>query len=284
MIRDLLVKTLKPLMTEDAWQRLRRMDPGSAERDRKRAKRTRSVPPAVVTLKSPAASSPTPRAPEPSLTELARRHGTDKWGTHRYTPHYEFHLAHLRNRKFTLLEIGIGGYARDHAGGASLRMWRDYFPKAQIVGLDIENKSFVDGPRIQTYQGSQTDGPLLRTIMDDCVNALVVIDDGSHQNAHVLTTFAELFPLLPEGGMYVIEDTQTSYLSHYGGSLDQSATTTMNLVKSLMDGLNYEEYTAFDQQPSYTQLHVVGLHVYHNMVFIEKGRNEEGSRYRKAVS
>lgn len=278
MIRELLVKTVKPLMADDVWQRLRHIDPGSAERDRKRAKRSESTR-RRVGAKTQDGSGP--RASIPSLTDLARTHGTDKWGTHRYTPHYEFHLGHLRGQKFTLLEIGIGGYARERAGGASLRMWRDYFPKAQILGLDIEDKSFVDGPRIRTYQGSQTDGPLLRTIMNDCVDPLVIIDDGSHQNAHVLATFAELFPLLPEGGTYVIEDTQTSYLPNYGGGLDPTAKTTMNLVKSLLDDLNYEEHTPFDQQPTYTQLHVVGVHIYHNMVFIEKGLNAEGSRYRK---
>ena len=31
-----------------------------------------------------------------SLTELAEEFGTDKWGVHRYTPHYERHLQHLR--------------------------------------------------------------------------------------------------------------------------------------------------------------------------------------------
>ena len=48
-----------------------------------------------------------------------------------------------------VLELGIGGYARERQGGASLKMWKWFFPRAQIVGVDIEDKSFVDEPRIR---------------------------------------------------------------------------------------------------------------------------------------
>src|SRR4029079_17857296 len=83
-----------------------------------------------------------------SLTDLAREFGSDKWGVHRYTPHYERHFAHLRGREMTVLELGIGGYARDQQGGASWRMWKWFFPRADVVGVDIEDKSFVDEERI----------------------------------------------------------------------------------------------------------------------------------------
>src|SRR3954454_15159557 len=99
------------MLSGAAWQKVRRLDPSSRKRDRERAQRQ-------------------------SLTALAEQFGTDKWGRHRYTPHYEKHLRHLRQRSFALLEIGIGGYARERQGGASLRMWKAYFPAAQIVGLD----------------------------------------------------------------------------------------------------------------------------------------------------
>ncbi len=44
-----------------------------------------------------------------NLGQLAAEFGSDKWGVHYYTPHYERHLAHLRKERCTLLEIGIGG-------------------------------------------------------------------------------------------------------------------------------------------------------------------------------
>ena len=45
----------------------------------------------------------------------------------------------------------------------------------------------------------------------------IIIDDGSHINEHVIRTFQYLFPKLKPGGIYVVEDTQTSYRQDYGG-------------------------------------------------------------------
>jgi hypothetical protein len=156
-------------------------------------------------------------------------------------------------------------------------MWRDYFPNAHIIGLDIADKSFLDDDRITTYQGSQTDARLLRWIFECWTDIRVVIDDGSHQNSHILTTFDVLFPLLPEGGHYIIEDTQTAYWPRYGGTKDlNEPATSMGLTKKLIDGLNYEEYTDEGYEPTYLEKNVRSVHVYHNLVFIDKGVNAEG--------
>ena len=45
---------------------------------------------------------------KPDLVALARKHGTDKWGTHRYAQHYDRFLEHLRDEPVHLLEIGVG--------------------------------------------------------------------------------------------------------------------------------------------------------------------------------
>ena len=106
----------------------------------------------------------------------------------------------------------------------------------------------------------------------------VVIDDGSHRTHHVIKSFGILFPMLPPGGLYVIEDIQTSYWPQWRGSLDlDDPITSMAMVKRLIDGLNYEEFLDDDYQPSYTDLNVVAVHCYHNLVVIEKGDNREGT-------
>lgn len=218
-----------------------------------------------------------------SLTELAAEFGSDKWGVHRYTPHYERHLAHLRDRDQLVIELGIGGYAREQQGGASLRMWKWFFPRAQVVGVDIEDKSFVDEARITSYRGSQTNARLLRRIVQRFGEPTVVIDDGSHRPPHVIRSFQILFPMLADDGFYVIEDIQTSYWPQWKGSLDlDDPTTSMAMVKRLLDGLNHEEFLDESYEPSYTDLHVRAVHCYHNLVVIEKGDNREGSNKRIA--
>ena len=284
LLREAAVRNVKPHVRDEIWQSLRRLEPSKKMRARRKAMRRQRPEPASARQQSTDRVARAPREKLPPLSErdlpsLARHFGTDKWGTHRYARHYEHHLAKLKGEAFTLLEIGIGGYSREKQGGASLRMWKAFFPKANIIGLDIEDKSFVAEPRIQPYRGSQTSEPLLRTIVESAENLLVVIDDGSHRCEHVRDTFRILFPLLPDGAIYAIEDTQTSYWPRWGGNVnpDDDQLTTMGLVKTLIDGLNYEEWSNDDRSPSYTDLNVVAVHCYHNLVIIEKGSNREGT-------
>jgi hypothetical protein len=213
------------------------------------------------------------------LPRLATIYGTDKWGIHHYAPHYAWHFQYLRRKQITLLEIGIGGYDDPRDGGGSLRMWRRYFPNARIVGLDYFDKSPHAEKRIRIYRGDQSDEKLLRQIVAEVGRPDIIIDDGSHLNRHVIKSFEVLFPLLADDGIYVVEDTQTAYWPDEGGSSDNllTAPTSMCLLKSLVDGLNHEELIKPGYVPSYHDQHITALHFYHNLVFIQKGFNQEGS-------
>jgi hypothetical protein len=213
------------------------------------------------------------------LPWLATIYGSDKWGDHSYASHYARHFRHLRRKKITLLEIGIGGYDDPQRGGASLRMWRQYFPNAQIVGLDYFDKSPHAEKRIRIYRGDQSDENILRKIIADVGPPDIIIDDGSHVNQHVIKSFEVLFPLLSDEGIYVVEDTQTAYWPDFGGSSDDllHAPTSMCFIKRLVDCLNYEEFIRPGYVPSYYDRNITSLHFYHNLVFIQKGPNQEGS-------
>ena len=219
-----------------------------------------------------------------NLSRLAQVFGSDKFGKHFYTPHYEFHFAPIQRKRLTILEIGIGGYENRYKGGGSLRMWKSYFPGSRIYGIDLFDKSELDERRIKTFRGDQTDETFLRdVVLAETGPPDIIIDDGSHINSHVITTFRILFPHLAEKGIYVVEDTQTSYWENvldvdWGGSTDLDAVhTSMNFFKSLIDGLNHEEFAAPIRDPDYFDRHIVAMHFYHNLIFIEKGENNEGS-------
>lgn len=96
------------------------------------------------------------------LTRLAIVHGADKFGYHDYTPNYFKLFQGRKEAPLKLLEIGVGGYGDDDLGGYSLRMWRDFFPNAEIVGIDIHAKNLDVGPRVTICQGSQVDEAFLR--------------------------------------------------------------------------------------------------------------------------
>lgn len=115
--------------------------------------------------------------------------------------------------------------------------------------------------------------------MNEIGNPEIIIDDGSHINEHVIETFKFLFPLLKVGGIYVVEDTQTSYWADYGGdsnNLNNSA-TMLNFFKGFVDSLNHKERMVPNYSPSYFDEYIVSIHFYHNMIFIFKGNNDESS-------
>lgn len=214
------------------------------------------------------------------LAEIATRHGTDKWNGHWYADPYATHLQHLRDSEFNLLEIGVGGYSNPEAGGASLRAWKDYFPKAQIAGLDYFDKSPHAADRIKIYQGSQADPVAITGILKDFPQGFdVIIDDGSHRNEHVIATLIMLWQYVKKDGWYIIEDLQTSYWPNHGGLLHDrnSPLTSMGFLKSLIDGLNWQEIHQPSYTPSLFDLTITGMHFYHNLVFLKKGSNKEGS-------
>ncbi|MEV4255935.1 class I SAM-dependent methyltransferase, partial [Spirillospora sp. NPDC049652] len=213
------------------------------------------------------------------LGALALGYGSDKWGVlHRFTPHYDRHLRRLRADAVRVLEIGVGGYAF-MPGGASLRMWKRYFHRGQIFGIDIFDKSVLDEPRITTLVADQNDPRQMHDLAERHGPFDVIIDDGSHVNRHVRTAFHALYPHLNPGGVYVIEDLWTAFCPGFGGqdTRHPGPGTSLHLVRDLVDSIQYEEHPDGPSAgPDSVAATTTGLHVYHNIAFIEKGVNAEG--------
>lgn len=140
------------------------------------------------------------------LCRLAEKHGTDKLGV--YTPFYDSLLGPRSDFITAVLEVGIGTpeampHVKDYKAGASLRMWRDYFRRASIVGIDINQNAVSEAKedRIHTLQGDSRQIEL-RGLYD------LVIDDGSHDPKDQLDTFDNLFCRVSAGGLYIIEDVE----------------------------------------------------------------------------
>jgi SAM-dependent methyltransferase len=123
----------------------------------------------------------------------------DKGTTHRYIESYERIFAPIRKTAAALLEIGV-------SHGHSLRMWREYFQNAAIIGIDIR-KPTLDLAGCEFYLCSQVDRGLIDKLLKDRLLD-VVIDDGSHKLPHQIQSCQHLFPYLRPGGIYIIEDIQ----------------------------------------------------------------------------
>ncbi|MBR9863263.1 MAG: hypothetical protein GYB24_07495 [Rhodobacteraceae bacterium] len=150
-----------------------------------------------------------------NLTDIANKYSTDKGSAkHRYTELYQMLFLPLRGRKLNLLEMGLLNSGPEHEVAAerktddapSVRMWLEYFPKAQVYGLDISDFSWLDDPRF-TYVNCDMDS---RENINAAVKELpqmdIIVDDASHASHHQQFAFLELFPKLASGGFYTIEN------------------------------------------------------------------------------
>lgn len=207
------------------------------------------------------------------LDLLAALCGTDKFGLHHYTPVYEALVQPLRRRAISLLELGVGGYGHG-LGGESLLMWAAYFPRGRIYGVDIEDKSALSRGRIKVFKCSQTDRERLTALCGEIGPFDLVIDDGSHVNAHQIESFRILWPYVKDGGWYVVEDVQTSYWPSYGGGTPGApayASSCMSFFKALADSVNQCEFlepAGVETEPS-----IGHIAFHHNMIVLHKNQS-----------
>ena len=151
---------------------------------------------------------------ETPLCELAFNYGTDKCPqiNHSYTPLYHRMFAGRREtiRKVVELGIGYGPIMRNlpqYQTGASLRMWRDFFPNAQIYGADVLRETMFIEDRIKTILCDETrKEDLERLIEFTGPDVDLFIDDGLHRRNAQIRTCRVIMPRLDKEATYVIED------------------------------------------------------------------------------
>ena len=188
---------------------------------------------------------------------------------------YACHLGSRRLKRNLVFEIGVGGFEDPCLGGESLRMWRDYFIRSRIVGIDIIEKHCDHlGRRVDLVRADQSDESQLAGLVERYGRPDVVIDDGSHIGDHIIISFRTLFPLLRAGGIYVIEDLNTSFIPDFGGSIPPGERTGVGLVRSLAESTQSLDASFpgfWKTEPPPAAFGEVGaVHVYPGIVFVEK--------------
>lgn len=229
-----------------------------------------------------------------SLDQIALKHGTDKSSGYRegdgayghyYTRYYEKYFEGLRDKSIRLLEVGF-------YHGSSARMWEEYFPRANLYFVDINENFFrVYGnnlsERCKMYVANQGSESSLRQFLSEAGGDFdIIIDDGSHKNKHQIISFETLFPCLKPGGVYVIEDLHTSYWALYegGGSPEvpkANSSSAIRFLQALVDSVNFigARTTCADENKcpdrirgelTYYQQHIQSIHFYGCICFIFK--------------
>ena len=146
-------------------------------------------------------------------------HGTDKASligdeelhlAHDYLRHYDYMFSQFRGEKFSLIEFGC-------AEGASLRTWEQYFPYAEIYGVDLDNNAKRhETERIHVVIGDATSKETRNTLQTlTGGSAFIILDDASHAWADQRISFELFWDIVSPGGFYVIEDLVCGSLGAY---------------------------------------------------------------------
>ena len=126
--------------------------------------------------------------------------GTDKETNHHYGDAYESLFPDEEDRADVKLVMEVGV-----ADGSCLLAWRDIFPNALVVGMDIHHSDRAHGDRIEFRMGDQRSKA-------DCERAAagrlfdVILEDAYHSTENTLLTLFHLWPFVHPGGLYIVEE------------------------------------------------------------------------------
>jgi hypothetical protein len=161
------------------------------------------------------------------LAELCDKYGSDKgeikptghpyrWRSHTYADFMCSRFGHCRAMVERVFECGIGTNNPSLTGnmgsqgkpGASLRVWRDYFPNAMIFGADIDSTILFEEERIKTFYFDQTAKTSIAQLWQKIgvSDFQLMIDDGLHRFEAGICLFENSISKLADNGYYIIED------------------------------------------------------------------------------
>ena len=151
-------------------------------------------------------------------TELIKnyfmKYDSDKSKIHNYHLIYGS-LFKKRNKIKKVLEIGLGtdneklisNMGRQGKPGASVKAFRDFFPKAKIYGADIDKEILFKDKRINTFYVDQTNLMSLKNLYKKIgSNFDLIIDDGLHASYANINVIISSLKFLKKKGFLIIED------------------------------------------------------------------------------
>ena len=125
---------------------------------------------------------------------------------HPYSVPYTLLLETLRNKPIKFLELGV-------YRGLSLCCWREYFPKANLYGYDIDEDSLQRIPKlpkttIRNVDVSKKTSLVEALTLDTADGELfdVILDDADHNVGSQILLIQNALPFLKSGGLLIIED------------------------------------------------------------------------------
>ena len=190
-----------------------------------------------------------------------------KWD--HYFEIYDRHFKKYKDKDVVLLEVGV-------SRGGSLQMWSDYFGEgSKFYGIDIDPRcKEFENENTKIFIGSQADRKFLNYVKDNIPPIDILIDDGGHYMNQQIILFEQLFGYIKRNGVYLCEDTHSSYWLVFGGGYKRRG-TFIEYSKNFIDMLN-----AFHSEQSKYKINnftksVNSIHYYDSVLVIEKRKREK---------
>lgn len=186
-----------------------------------------------------------------------------KWN--HYIEVYDKWFNKYRGKEVHILEIGV-------SQGGSIELWKKYFgDKLHYYGIDINPRcKELEEENVKIFIGEQEDRNFWKNLKAELPRLDILIDDGGHTMLQQIVTFEEMLNHVKDDGIYLCEDTQTSYMYSYHGGYKKS-NTFIEYSKNFIDQLHawYSEDKSKLTINNFTNS-VYGIHFYTGMVIIEK--------------
>ena len=226
-----------------------------------------------------------------SLRELfyTSSKNSDKWN--RYFDVYQRYLEKYEGKNITFVEVGV-------AEGGSLEMWSRFFgPESKLYGIDVETKCAnlrYDNPNIKVIIGDQADPDFWSSLLPTIGPIDAFLDDGGHQMNQQIVTFESVWPVVKTNGVYICEDTHTSYFENYN-SRYQNPKSFIEYSKDFVDILHLTDTSMYKTDGVVNPLtirhearlaqkkfaaNVSSVHFYDSMVVFEKNERVDMTRVR----
>lgn len=187
-----------------------------------------------------------------------------KW--QHYFDIYDKHFNRFRGKNPVILEIGIDR-------GGSLELWHKMFKNPTIYAVDAnpEVKDIKFDFDVNIELGDQGDLNFWQQYTQNKPKFDIIIDDGGHNMHQQVNSLISLFPHLNLNGVYLVEDTHTSYVKAYGGGF-QKQDSFIEIVKTFIDMINVEFIVDIDppEHVAKTFFNLTNISFYNSVVVMEK--------------
>lgn len=149
-----------------------------------------------------------------TLKQIFNDYGCDKGSgknAHHYYRVYKKYFDSRRNDPINILEIGV-------YKGLSLKSFVEFFPNANIYGVDTFERLPFDDPRFEELHNNprvtliEADSTIPSVLHEQGIKFDFIIDDGSHHPRDQFATFTNYWDLVKSGGFYFIEDVWPQHL------------------------------------------------------------------------